>query len=272
MSLVLTSRRRRQRGRRRPVARPERYCPGLEELESRLAPSAGPNVAVTTDPGVQQMPSIAVDPHDPSHLVVAYMDYSLLTTGYAGIGVQVSHDGGAHLAADLRPPARGLRRGGGRADRSVRRPGPRLRQLYWRPPSWAGDPRITDPAGGRSAARLGFQSNNGIFVARSDDGGLTWDAAGGRRLAPVRRHGPGALRDQAGPGHRHLPHPARAAGPTRTTATCTRSGPATTRRASSPGKPTATAAATSSSPSPATAGRTWQIQLKRRRAVAPRHP
>jgi hypothetical protein len=54
-----------------------RLC--VEELEPRLPPSA--NVAVTTDPGVQQMPSIAVDPHNANHLVTAYLDYSLLTTG-----------------------------------------------------------------------------------------------------------------------------------------------------------------------------------------------
>src|SRR5947207_14020634 len=71
----------------------------VEELESRLTPRAGGtvglNTPITTDPGVQQMPSIAADPHDPSHLVVAYMDYSLLHTGYAGLGVAVSHDAGS---------------------------------------------------------------------------------------------------------------------------------------------------------------------------------
>src|SRR5215470_14147149 len=60
-----------------------------------LAASVAPaNLAITTDPKVQQMPSVAVDPHDANHIVVAYMDYSLVTSGYAGIGVAVSHDGG----------------------------------------------------------------------------------------------------------------------------------------------------------------------------------
>src|SRR5437867_3230462 len=79
-----------------PFRRPE-----VEELESRLAPSVGglPNTAlvnqpITTDPGVQQMPSVAVDPHDAGHVVIAYLDYALVHTGYAGIGVAVSHDGG----------------------------------------------------------------------------------------------------------------------------------------------------------------------------------
>src|SRR5262249_50849758 len=46
-----------------------------------------PNLAVTTDAKVQQMPSIAVDPTNANHLVMAYMDYSLRTTGYAGLAV-----------------------------------------------------------------------------------------------------------------------------------------------------------------------------------------
>ena len=78
-----------------PAVHPPPVRPHVEELESRLAPSAGFNVPLITDPGVQQMPSVAVDPHDADHLVVVYMDYSLRTTGYAGIGVRVSHDGGA---------------------------------------------------------------------------------------------------------------------------------------------------------------------------------
>jgi hypothetical protein len=82
-------------GRRR---RPGNCRPLVEELEPRLTPDAtafGVNVPITSDPGVQQMPSVAVDPHDARHLVVAYMDYSLLHTGYAGIGVAVSQDAGA---------------------------------------------------------------------------------------------------------------------------------------------------------------------------------
>ena len=40
------------------------------------------------------MPTIAVNPLDANHLVIAYMDYSLVDTGYAGIGVAISRDGG----------------------------------------------------------------------------------------------------------------------------------------------------------------------------------
>src|SRR5262249_12602638 len=61
---------------------------GLGIDEAALA--VAPNQAVATGPGVQQGPSIAVDPANPNHIVVAYMDNTLVDTGYAGIGVAVS--------------------------------------------------------------------------------------------------------------------------------------------------------------------------------------
>jgi hypothetical protein len=59
---------------RRAGCRAGRWRPLLEALEPRLAPSDGgfgPNAPVTTDSGVQQMPSVAVDPHDPAHVVIS---------------------------------------------------------------------------------------------------------------------------------------------------------------------------------------------------------
>src|SRR5262249_10186007 len=73
-------------------------------IDSFTLDTSGVNRAVTTDPGVQQMPSIAADPSDAKHLVIAYMDRSLVSTGYAGIGVAVSHDAGgtwAHTSVPL---------------------------------------------------------------------------------------------------------------------------------------------------------------------------
>jgi hypothetical protein len=58
-----------------------RFLARPEEVESRLAPSA--EVSVTTAPGVQQVPSIAVDPLDSRHEVVAHVGHSLLATGCA---------------------------------------------------------------------------------------------------------------------------------------------------------------------------------------------
>jgi len=107
-----TGRRRKRRGRL--------YRPWLEPCERRILLTEGPlangpgvpallesvgaNRAITTGPDVQQMPSVAVDPADPQHVVIAYMDRALVPTGYAGIGVAVSRDGGSnwqHTAVPL---------------------------------------------------------------------------------------------------------------------------------------------------------------------------
>jgi hypothetical protein len=148
----------------------------VEELESRLAPSAAAlpaNVAVTTEPGVQQMPSVAVDPHDAAHLVVAYLDYSLPHTGYAGIGVAVSHDaGGTWQHTSVALPA-GFDQGAAAPVARFDAQG-RVFVSFAAATFLGPKPALTDPAGGAQRT-LGFQADNGVFVARSNDGGLTWD-------------------------------------------------------------------------------------------------
>ena len=52
------------------------------------------NIALTDDDDVQQMPSVAIDPTNAQNVAVAYMDYSLVETGYAGIAISVSKNGG----------------------------------------------------------------------------------------------------------------------------------------------------------------------------------
>jgi hypothetical protein len=140
-------------------------------VESRLAPSA--NVPITTNPGVQQMPSIAVDPLNSRHEVVAYMDYSLLATGYAGIGAAVTEDGGVtwtHSSIPLPAPVNQ-----GAATPTVQFNAQGQVFVSFAAATFLGElPRITDPPGGDQRA-LGFSSNNGVFVVRSDDGGLTWN-------------------------------------------------------------------------------------------------
>ncbi len=149
-----------------------RPCPPLVEvLESRLAPTA--NLAITTNPGVQQMPSIAVDPRDPDHLVTAYMDYSLLTTGYAGIGVAVSENDGATWQDSSIPLPAPFNQGAATPTVAFNAEG----QVFvsFAAATFLGQlPPLTDPNGGAPRA-LGFQSDNGIFVASSNDGGLTWN-------------------------------------------------------------------------------------------------
>jgi FG-GAP-like repeat len=154
-----------------PLCSPRHSPPIVEALESRLAPSA--NVAITTNPGVQQMPSIAVDPLDPDHLVTAYMDYSLLTTGYAGIGVAVSENDGATWKDTSIPLPAPFNQGAATPTAKFNAQG----QVFvsFAAATFLGPlPPITDPNGGSPRA-LGFQSNNGVFVASSDDGGLTWN-------------------------------------------------------------------------------------------------
>src|SRR5207248_5729214 len=101
---------------RRRARRPRRVRLEVELLDARVLPSAtilgsglldlsqatqaalvaqAPNQEVVAAPAAQEMPSVAVDPRDANHVVVAYMDYGLLATGYAGIGVAVSRDGGS---------------------------------------------------------------------------------------------------------------------------------------------------------------------------------
>jgi hypothetical protein len=60
-----------------------------------LAPVVTPgNQLLSTGSGTQQDPSVAVDPDHPNHVAVAYMDYALMTDGYAGIEVADSTQGG----------------------------------------------------------------------------------------------------------------------------------------------------------------------------------
>jgi hypothetical protein len=131
------------------------------------------NRAITTDPGVQQMPSIAADPLDPTHLVLAYMDYSLVKTGYAGIGVAVSHDSGAAWQSTSVPLPAGFDQGA--ANPIVKFDGQGHVFVSFMAVTFKGPrPAQTNP-GFFQRGLPGTQSNNGIFVARSDDGGLTWN-------------------------------------------------------------------------------------------------
>ena len=95
----------------------------------QAALSMTPNQAVTTSPGVQQDPSIAVDPSNPNHIVVAYMDDSLVNTGYAGIGVAVSEDDGATWTYSSVPLPSEFNQGAA-PDRPVRRPGERAHFVH----------------------------------------------------------------------------------------------------------------------------------------------
>jgi hypothetical protein len=135
------------------------------------------NVAVAAGAGVQQAPSIAVDPTDASHLVSAYLDYSLLHTGYAGIGVAVSHDGGQTWAHTSVPLPAGFDQGA--AAPTVAFDSNGNAYVSFMAATFQGSlPTLTNPDS--TQRKFGFQSNNGIFVAESTktsgNGGLSWGA------------------------------------------------------------------------------------------------
>jgi hypothetical protein len=133
----------------------------------------GANRAITTGPDVQQMPSVAVDPADPQHVVIAYMDRALVPTGYAGIGVAVSRDGGSTWQHTAVPLPSGFDQGA--ANPTVRFDDQGHVFVSFMAATFKGpQPPLTNPDF-NDRGLPGIQSNNGIFVARSDDGGLSWE-------------------------------------------------------------------------------------------------
>ena len=132
-----------------------------------------PNQAVATGSGVQQDPTIAVDPTNPNHIVVTYMDSTLVTTtGYAGIGVAESNDGGNTWQYSSVPLPAGFNQGA--AAPTVQFDGQGNVFIAFMAVTYLG-PSIPDQTYPSSSERAdGFQSTNGIFVSRSTDGGLTW--------------------------------------------------------------------------------------------------
>jgi hypothetical protein len=141
---------------------------GIDEA----ALSITPNQSVATSPGVQQDPSIAVDPTNPNHIVVAYMDNSLVNTGYAGIGVATSTNNGATWIYTSVPLPSGFSQG--TAQPEVHFDGQGNLFISFMAATFLGprQPDLTMPDNIQRAD--GFQSNNGIFVSESTDGGLTW--------------------------------------------------------------------------------------------------
>jgi hypothetical protein len=164
------------------------------------------NLAITTNADVQQMPSVAVNPLDPDHVVVAYMDYSLFDIPdnpatpdvdesydhpYAGIGMAVSHDGGNTWDHSSIPLPFGFEQGAanptvkfdnvdhdGDATNGVQN---RAYVVFMAVTFKDKLPPITNPSGrdadGLQYRSYGMSANNGIFVSSSNDGGLSWGSA-----------------------------------------------------------------------------------------------
>jgi hypothetical protein len=150
------------------------------------------NHAVTTSSANQIDPSLAVDPLNAQHLVMAYTDYSLNTSGYGGVGVAESNDGGTTWNYSSVPVASfttgGPTPGSGHATVAFQLVKNGSGVIVSRPfisfmaVTYLGTnkPGLLYPSAGAGPdgnlqRSYGMLADNGIFIAGSDDGGLTWN-------------------------------------------------------------------------------------------------
>ena len=139
--------------------------PAVSSAHSWQPPVTGPtttsaNLRVTNNGSAQDETAIALNPTNENNVVAGFNDYAVIATGFGGNGVAYSTDGGGsftRLSTGIPLPANFNNAGG--------------------------DPAIAFDSQGRVYySHLGissgpdFQQNSGIFVARSDDGGKTWNA------------------------------------------------------------------------------------------------
>lgn len=130
-----------------------------------MVPPQIENVQLTSDPQVQQQPRLAVNPLDPNHIAVDYNDETLVFgRGRFGVAVSVSRDGGASWQQSSVALPTGFDEIASLADVSFDDQG----RLF-----------ISFQAGSDFGEEFSpidvFQTGAGAFVARSDDGGLTWN-------------------------------------------------------------------------------------------------
>ncbi len=134
-----------------------------QEAAVAVASMGSNNVAVSDAPDAQNEPSIAVNPTNPKNWVAGANDYRF---GDAWPGVYTSKDGGKSWKGQLLPGYPG---------------GPT--SIFTGTYTVGGDPSVSFGPEGRAYYagivfnRAGFGSamDGTIFVARSDDGGNTWD-------------------------------------------------------------------------------------------------
>ncbi len=153
----------------------------------QAAPDLIANQKIANGSGVQQMPSVAVDPLDADHVVTVYMDYSLGKNGFAGIGVAVSHDGGTTWERKSVPVLADFNEAAGnpivRFDDQGHFYISYMAATFLGPtkPGLIYDP-TTDP-GGVQRRSYGMRANNGVFVVRGET-----DAGTGELLLGAPRH------------------------------------------------------------------------------------
>lgn len=149
-----------------------------DSLTLIAAQSLGANHAVTAEAGVQQMPSVAIDPGDARHVVVAYMDRPAEDATYTKLSIATSRDGGRTWRRDALPLPTEFSQSASDPIARFDAQG-RLYVLYMAATFLGPQPELPNPLRVDEATDVtertyGFQSNNGIFLVRSDDGGDHW--------------------------------------------------------------------------------------------------
>ena len=131
----------------------QRQQPGAGIDLAVLAAAAQP-VAGHPGSGVQQDPSIAVDPTNPSTSSSPTWTIRCSHTGYAGIGVAVSTDGGATWTTSVDSAAGRVQPGGGGPDRGLSTARERLRRVHGGDLPRAANPDLTYPGMQPAGRRL----------------------------------------------------------------------------------------------------------------------
>jgi hypothetical protein len=161
------------------------FCVAAEQLEPRtyLSGVAGSvasieNLAVTSDSEIQQQPTVAVNPSDNNHVVVVYQDASLSTNGQNGVGVSVSFDAGATWMRGSVPLPSGFDDASDSPIVEFAANG-KVFVIFQATGLLGKDLDIVPKRGGNtfSVTPEHFETNNGIFVASSNDGGVSWNDA-----------------------------------------------------------------------------------------------
>jgi Neuraminidase (sialidase) len=108
------------------------------------------------------------------------MDRLLVVTYYAGIGVAVSFDNGVTWQRSSVPLPPGIDQGASNPTLQFDDQGHIFvsyeAAMFLGPQPPLTNPTTIDLVTHDRTRTYGFQANNGIFVVRSDDGGLTWGA------------------------------------------------------------------------------------------------
>lgn len=151
-----------------------RYLSGVAGgVESAIQDSV-----VTDDSAVQQQPTLAVNPIDDEHIVVVYQDASLLANGQNGVGVSVSFDAGVTWRRGSVPLPAGFNDASDSPIVEFSADG-NVFVIFQATGLLGKDLDIVPTRGGNtfSITPEHFETNSGVFISRSGDGGISWNDA-----------------------------------------------------------------------------------------------